>query len=57
MDLRVGLSRNDHSNAVISTKAQNSSLLEYINAKFMGLDQLFLGILPQLPSSLEYLVI
>jgi hypothetical protein len=57
VNLRVGLSRNDHSSAVISTDAQNSSFLEYNNAKFMGLDQLFLGNLPQLPFSLEHLAI
>jgi hypothetical protein len=57
VNLRVGLSRNDHSSAIISTDAQNSSFLVYINAKFMGLNQLFLGILPHLPSSLEHLAI
>jgi hypothetical protein len=56
-NLQVGLSRTDHSDAVIPTNTQNGSFLEYINAKFMGLDQLFLGILPQLPPSLEHLVI
>jgi hypothetical protein len=57
VNLRVGLSRNDHSSAVISTNAENGSFLEYINAKYMGLDQIFLGDLPQLPSSLEHIAI
>lgn len=57
VNLRVDLSRNNHSGAIISTNAQNGSFLEYNNAKFMGLDQIFLGILPQLPSSLEHLAI
>lgn len=57
VNLRVGLSRNDHSSTVISIDVLNSSFLAYVNARFMGLDQLFLGILPQLPSSLEHLAI
>jgi hypothetical protein len=57
VNLRVGLSRNDHCGVVVSTDAQNGSFQEYINAKFMGVDQLFLGILPQLPCSLEHLAI
>jgi hypothetical protein len=57
VNLRVGLSRIGHSGAIISTNDQNGYFLEYINARFMGLDQLFLGILPQLPSSLEHLAI
>jgi hypothetical protein len=57
VNLWVGLSKNDHSGAAIPTNIQNGSFLEYINAKFMGLDQLFLGILPRLPPSLEHLAI
>jgi hypothetical protein len=38
VDLWVGLGINGHSSAAISTDIQNSSFLEYINAKFMGLD-------------------
>jgi hypothetical protein len=57
VNLRVGLSRNDNSSAIFTTDAQNSFFIEYVNAKFMGLDQLFLGILPQLPYSLEHLAI
>jgi hypothetical protein len=57
VNLQVGLSRNDHCGVVFSTDAQNGSFREYINAKFMGVDQLFLGILPQLPCLLEHLAI
>jgi hypothetical protein len=57
INLWVDLSRNDHSGAVIPTNTQNGSFLEYINAKYMGSDQLFIDILPQLPPSLEHLAI
>jgi hypothetical protein len=57
VNLRVGLSRNGRSGATVTTNDQNGYFQEYINTRFMGLDQSFLGILPQLPSSLEHLAI
>jgi hypothetical protein len=57
IDLQVTLSRNNHSGAVILENFQHGSFLQYTNMKFMSLDQSFLGILPQLPSSLEHLAI